>query len=87
MNFSPSFKHNTNMIKYISVIAEMSTDGIPKPLEIIWETGQHFSIDKILDIRKKASTKGGGAGLRFFVSIKGQNRYLFLKDDKWFIEL
>lgn len=75
------------MIKYISVIAEMSTDGFPKPLEIIWETGAHYIVDKIIDIRKKASTKGGGAGLRYLVKIKNNTRYLFLKDDKWFIEL
>lgn len=75
------------MIKYIDVIALMSSDGIPKPTEIIWETGKHYLIDKILDTRKKASTKGGGAGLRYLVKIKNTTRYLFLKEDKWFIEI
>ena len=75
------------MIKFINVIANMTTDGTPKPKEIIWDTGKHFEIDKILDIRKKASTKGGGAGLRYQVKIKGKEKYLFLNDYKWFIEL
>lgn len=74
------------MIKYIDVIAIMTTDGIPKPTEIIWETGTHYTVNKIIDIRKKASTKGGGAGLRYTIRIKNKERFLFLKDDKWFIE-
>lgn len=75
------------MIKYIDVYALMTQDGYPKPVEIIWETGKKFTIDKILDIRKKASTKGGGAGIRYLVKIKNKERYLFLNADKWFIEL
>ena len=75
------------MIKYICVDARMEEDGIPKPLILYWEDGRTFEIDKILDIRKKASTKGGGAGLRYTVKINGKIKYLFLNADKWFIEL
>ena len=75
------------MIKYITIVARMDESGTPKPIYIIWDNGKEYNIDKILDIRKKASTKGGGAGLRYLVKIKNKERYLFLKDDKWFIEL
>lgn len=77
----------TFLIKFIDVYAKMTTDGTPKPISIIWEDGREFSIDRILDIRKRASTKGGGAGLRYLVKIKNQEKYLFLNQDKWFIEL
>lgn len=75
------------MIKYITVVAKMNESGTPIPLYIIWDSGKEYLIDKVLDIRKKASTKGGGAGLRYLVKIKNNERFLFLKDDKWFIEL
>ena len=65
----------------------MDNCGKVSPLKILWEDGRIFEIDRILDIRKKASTKGGGAGLRYTVKIKGKERFLFLNEDKWFIEL
>lgn len=75
------------MIKYITIIAKMQSDGVVLPLKLIWETGKIYEIDKVIDMRKKASTKGGGAGIRYLVKIKNKEKYLFLKDYKWFIEL
>lgn len=75
------------MIKFLDCIVAMTKDGIPKPRSIIWDTGKEYQIDKILDIRKLASTKGGGAGIRYTVRITTKERYLFLKDYKWFIEV
>ena len=75
------------MRKNITVIAKMQDDGKIIPLIILWQDGKSFEIDKVLDIRKKASTKGGGAGIRYSVKINGFERYLFLKDYDWFIEL
>lgn len=65
----------------------MTPDGIPKPLQIIWDDCHIYDIDKILDIKNRASTKGGGAGKRYLVKIKNQERYLFLNNDKWFLEI
>ena len=75
------------MIKFIDVVAFMPSTGKVVPRAIIWETGQTFEIDKILDIQKLASTKGGGAGIRFLCKIKGQSKSIFLKGYTWFIEL
>jgi len=75
------------MIKYIEVIALMKQNSNPTPLKIIWEDGRTFEIDRVLDERKKASTKGGGAGIRYLVKINGHERHIFLKDYNWFIEL
>ena len=75
------------MIKYISVVAKMNSNGIVEPLKIIWEDDQVFIIDKIVEVRNKASTKGGGMGLRYTVRIKNKERFLFLYKYSWFIEL
>ena len=45
-----------------------------------------FHIDKVTDIRRAASTKVGGTGIRYTVYIDGKQSYLFEDDDKWFIE-
>ena len=65
----------------------MKPNEWPEPKQIIWDTGQIFNIDRVLDKRKRASTKGGGAGIRYLVKINNQDRYIFLKDYNWFIEL
>ena len=74
------------MIKYIDVIALMPSNGKVIPKSIIWETGQVFEIDKVIDIKRLASTKGGGAGIRFLCQIKDQRKSIFLNGYTWFIE-
>lgn len=75
------------MRKNICVIAKMRENGIVIPLSIVWDDGQIFEIDKVLDARKKASTKGGGKGLRYTCRIKNQERFLWLDEYFWFIEV
>ena len=57
------------------------------PLSIIWENDREYKIDKILDCRPRASTKGGGMGIRYTVKISNKERYLFLDKYTWFIEV
>ena len=75
------------MRKNITVIAKMQDDGKVVPLTILWNNEKTFEIDKVLDIRKKASTKGGGKGLRYTCKILGKERYLWLDDNIWFVEI
>lgn len=75
------------MRKNITVIAKMNEYGNVTPLQIIWSDGRIFEIDKILDVRKKASTKGGGKGLRYTCRILGQERFLWLDEYFWFVEI
>ncbi len=75
------------MRKNISVIAKMQDDGTITPLTILWSDEITLQIDRVLDIRKKASTRGGGKGLRYTCRIKGQERYLWLDDYIWFVEV
>ena len=74
------------MRKNVTVITKMQTDGLVIPLYLIWENGEKFAIDKILDIRKKASTKGGGLGLRYTCRFGNQERFIWLDGYVWFVE-
>ena len=72
--------------KYVDVKALYDSFGNITPLQIGWEDGRAFAVDRVLDVRRAASTKIGGGGLRFTVRIAGRQRYLFLDDNRWFVE-
>ena len=75
---------------YVSVIEVRHKDGKLSPLFITWEDGRRFRIDKVLNICRAASLKAGGAGLRYTIRVKGEEKHLFLEEDrncaKWFVE-
>ncbi len=75
------------MRKNVTVVAEMRNSGKIIPLYILWEDGRRFEIDKVLDVRLRASTKGGGMGLRYLVRIGQNERFLFLDGIIWFVEV
>ena len=70
----------------VEVIAKYDLYGQIKPLAILWEDGRKFNIDYITDVRRAASLKSGGTGLRYTVKILNKVRYLFLEDNTWFVE-
>ncbi len=73
------------MKQYVSVTATYDSDGNVLPLKINWDDGRSFVIDKITDVRYAASLKAGGAGIRYTCRIKGAEKYLYLEDNRWFI--
>lgn len=75
------------MIKKLNVVAEFKPDGKVFPLYIIWEDGKQYFIDKITDKRPMASLKGGGVGTRYTCVFNNKERYLFLNDYVWWVEL
>lgn len=72
--------------KYVEVTAKFDVDGTVFPLEIQWEDGAKFEIDRILDIRRAASLKAGGTGIRYTCRIRGRVKYLWLEESRWFVE-
>ena len=74
------------MKQYISVTARFDPDGNLLPLKIHWNDGRSFDIDKVTDIRYAASLKAGGAGLRYTCRIAGAEKYLFLEENRWFVD-
>lgn len=75
------------MRKNVTIIAKMQEDGNIIPLILLWENGKKYTIDKVLDIRKKASTKGGGLGLRYTCRFGEEERYIWLDGYIWFVEV
>lgn len=74
------------MKEYVSVTARFDSDGNLLPTTLHWKDGRNFDIDRVLDIRYAASLKAGGAGIRYSCRIAGQNRYLFLEENRWFVD-
>lgn len=71
---------------YVEVAAVFTPDGQVMPRQIRWEDGTLFPVDRVLDIRRAAATKAGGCGLRYTIRIRGKQTYLFLDEDRWFVE-
>lgn len=72
---------------YVKVNADFTEDGRLRPKSLEWEDGTTFSIDRILDQRRAASLKAGGAGIRYTCVINGHQSYLFYEENfKWFVE-
>ena len=72
---------------YIDVIARFSADGQLIPVCLRWTDGSVYDVDKILDVRRAASLKAGGVGIRYKCLICGQEKHLYYEDNnKWFVE-
>lgn len=76
---------------YVSVLLKVDTEGKKRPYRIKFEDDpvyqdEVFHIDKVTDIRRAASTKVGGTGIRYTIYIDGKQSYLFEDENKWFIE-
>lgn len=72
---------------FVEVEVNFNTDGIMTPVELVWRDGRKFHIDKVLDIRRAASLKAGGMGMRYKCRISGREKYLFFEDNRWFVEI
>ena len=71
---------------YVNVIARHDEQGGVRPLEVEWEDGRRFEVDKLLYVRRAAALKAGGQGVRYTVRILGKETYLFEDEGRWFVE-
>ena len=67
---------NTNKV-YVDVTAVFSKEGQLKPVSVIWQDGHIYEIQRITDIRRAASLKAGGVGMRYTCIIDGKETHLF----------
>ena len=75
------------MKKYVEVTAHHNAQGFVRPLIIWWDDGRKYEIDRVLDVRRAASLKAGGIGIRYTCRILGKERYLYLDEDKWYVNV
>lgn len=71
---------------YVGVNVRFETDGRMTPLSVVLEDGSAYEIDRILDVRRAASLKAGGVGMRYTVRIGRTETFLFLEENRWFVE-
>ncbi|MEI6132378.1 MAG: hypothetical protein WCQ41_06110 [Bacillota bacterium] len=71
---------------FVDVTAKFTKDGCLEPIAFMWENGKKYEIDKILDIKKAASLKAGGHGIRYLCKVRGKEVVIFLDNGKWFVE-
>ncbi len=72
--------------KYVDVISCDNADGSKEPLAIWWDKGVLYKIEKITGRQPCASMKAGGAGIRYTCTVDGHKKYIWLEDDRWFVE-
>ena len=61
-------------------------NGNITPISVVWEDGRSFEIDRVLDVRRAASLKAGGIGVRYLCRISGRETFLYYEDPRWFVE-
>jgi hypothetical protein len=75
---------------YVDVTERRTKEGQLIPLNLVWEDGVSYAIDRVLDARPAASLKAGGSGMRYTVRIRGRETSMFLEENdgeaRWFIE-
>lgn len=85
----------SNIKVYVGVIASFTSDGRLLPLQLTWEDGRKYTIDRVLDICPAPALKAGGQGDRYTVIVRGKESYLFFERNgsisgnnlgRWFLE-
>ncbi|MCL2530722.1 MAG: hypothetical protein FWE40_01010 [Oscillospiraceae bacterium] len=76
---------NTQKV-YVAVNEDRLIDGTILPRAITWEDGVRYDIDCVLGCQRAASFKGGGTGIRYEVRIGERVTYLWLEENRWFVE-
>lgn len=71
----------------VDVLAEFQSEaGRVLPRRLRLEDGTRLIVDRVTDMRRAASLKAGGCGMRYTVLIEGRRHYLFRDEDAWFLE-
>ncbi len=80
---------------YVDVRLDHTRSGVILPLQITWEDGKIYEIERIVDVRSASAQKAGGHGERYTVIVNGRQSYLFFERSpnlngsftgRWFVE-
>lgn len=72
---------------YVNVNAEFTKDGRLLPKSFVWKDDHVYEIQRVTDIRRAASLRAGGAGLRYTCIVDGKESHLYYEDNNmWFME-
>ena len=71
---------------YVSVELLIDEAGAMHPQVIIWHDGRRFEVTSISDVRRAASQKAGGTGIRYTCHIGDRDAFLYYEGPRWFVE-
>ena len=71
---------------YVADDVHFDTEGKMLPMRIFWEDGTVYDVDRVSDVRRAASLKAGGQGIRYTIRVKGKQTYLYYENPQWFVE-
>jgi hypothetical protein len=83
--FLPEGRAMTRKV-YVKVVVEVTAEGVMTPKKITWDNGKIYEIDKVNEVRRAASLRAGGTGIRYTSIINEKPYYLFYEDPQWFME-
>ena len=72
--------------EYVDILLAISADGFIRPVKLRLPNDEVYTIDRVIDVRRAASTKVGGTGIRYTVEILGQRTFIFEDEGRWFVE-
>ena len=72
--------------RYVEVEATFLEDGRIVPRAVIWHDGRRFPVRAVLGVRRCASLKVGGEGVRYDVLVGHAHTFLFHEEPRWFVE-
>ena len=70
----------------VEVVHSTSVAGEKTPLEIVWEDGRRFRVDRVLDRRMARSLRSGGEGVRFTVLVGRTVTHLWYDGTYWSVD-
>ena len=72
--------------RYVPVVVRFDEEGRLRPLTIEFDEEHKYPVDRVLDVCRAACQTVGGVGVRYTVRVQGHERYLWLEEDRWFVE-
>lgn len=71
---------------YVGMLSITKPDGSIIPLRILWEDGNAWDIDRVLQVRAGVAKRAGGDGICFLCRISGNEREIWYSHGVWFVE-
>lgn len=73
---------------FIEGRAKFIKEGGIRPVEIVWNDGRRYTVDKVKFIERAPARTGGVGVKRYTVIINGLEKYLYFEKDneRWFVE-
>ena len=70
--------------KYVSVNADVDSDGVIRPLRILWDDGRQWEVTKVL--HTCTASHNEFEGIRYTIKIGRAVKYLYRDGQRWYVD-